>query len=673
MKKRWQHIMFSLLLFVFVPLRESAQEINFNKVKLPKGIKYIGNVAQDKYGYLWIATDGLGLIRFDGYEYKPYLNEPGNLNSLADNHLEKIFIDNKGLIWIATWTKGLDRFDPTTGKFTHFRNTKDSSSLSHDLVRAILQDREGKLWFGTHGGLDLFDPQKENFKHYRYASNDSNSLSCDRVRALFEDKDGTLWVGTGSTWDETNELSKDEGGLNRFDRKTEKFKRYLYNPANKHSLINNKVQAIFEDSKGIFWVGTAGDGLHTLDRKTDLFQRYPFDPLQPQRLSRPKENTTTIFTDYITFINEDATGRIWIGTFGNGLGIYDRKSGKCVPYKLGKEAVSETASAMYMSRDSILWISGWTGGLYNVNPFYKIIPRIDLGTRVFAITGGQSNVLWLGSANGLIKKDLFTGKLYTYDTNNSNISGSNVFSICEDKLGILWIGTEAGLDRFDPTSNQFSNISRQPNGAVFGLVFGGQDSLWMIQQSGVNLLNTKTNKYTYRYNAGDSLGLSTNLNTNRFRTVYPDRDGNIWIGTFMNGLTKLDLATEKTRRFLESIAVIEKIYQDSNGTLWITTDEGLFLKKLNDADFSRFIDASGRKLTGYSSGMIEGEGKNLYLNGINRVCRINLTNFETVIIDVIQDGAELIDNEVLAEFITGASRDNDGNLYFGTGSGYFFW
>jgi ligand-binding sensor domain-containing protein len=459
MKKHLPYVLFSITLIILVPLSGSAQEINFNKVKLPKGIKYIGNVAQDKYGYLWLATDGLGLVRFDGYEFKPYLNEPGNLNSLAENHLEKIYIDKKGLIWIATWTKGLDRFDPITGVFTHFRHIPaNPASLSHDLVRAMCEDQNGKLWIGTHGGLDLFDPQKENFKHYRHVSNDSNSLSCDRVRTLFEDKEGILWVGTGSTWDETNEISKDEGGLNRFDRKTGKFKRYLYNPANKQSLINNKVQSIFEDSKGVFWVGTAGDGLHTLDRKTDLFQRYPFDPSQPRRLSRPRENSSSLYTDYITFINEDAAGRIWIGTFGNGLAIYDRKSGECVPYKLGNELESEPLSAMLMSKDSILWISVWSGSLYNVNPFYKSIPRFDLKTTVFSIAGGASNVLWLGTASGLVQKNLATGitKTYTNDPQNSNsILSSNVWSICEDKSGILWIGTDVGLGRFDPKSANF--------------------------------------------------------------------------------------------------------------------------------------------------------------------------------------------------------------------------
>ncbi len=78
--------------------------------------------------------------------------------------------------------------------------------------------------------------------------------------------------------------------LNRFDKHTGKFTRYLHDPGDPHSLINNKVNAILEDSKGNFWVGTAGDGLHTMDRATGKFERHQYDPAHPEKLSRPPLN-----------------------------------------------------------------------------------------------------------------------------------------------------------------------------------------------------------------------------------------------------------------------------------------------------------------------------------------------------------------------------------------------
>jgi ligand-binding sensor domain-containing protein len=98
-------------------------------------------------------------------------------------------------------------------------------------------------------------------------------LSSNNVRAIYEDRTGVLWIGAGLYWENNN-----DGGLNRFDRKTETFTRYLNDPKNPHSLINNKVRAIFEDSSGTFWVGTSGDGLHTMNRSTGSFERHLYDP-----------------------------------------------------------------------------------------------------------------------------------------------------------------------------------------------------------------------------------------------------------------------------------------------------------------------------------------------------------------------------------------------------------
>ena len=148
--------------------------------------------------------------------------------------------------------------DPATGKFSHFQHdNNDPGSLSDNTVRSILEDHDGVIWVGTHGGLDKYDPRTGKFQHYRNDANDPNSLSCNRVRIVYEDKKGTLWIGTGSVFEQEGGKT-DEGGLNRFDKRTGKFTRYIYNPKDPHSLINNKVNAIFEDSKGNFWVGTAG-------------------------------------------------------------------------------------------------------------------------------------------------------------------------------------------------------------------------------------------------------------------------------------------------------------------------------------------------------------------------------------------------------------------------------
>ena len=115
------------------------------------------------------------------------------------------------------------------------------------LFSAILMDHLGNLWVGTDGGLDLLNQKTGKFKHYRNHPTDSTSLSYNEVRAIYEDREGRLWVGTANQW-----INNNKGGLNLFHPETNRFTTYLNDPKNPHSLINNKVRSIFEDSRGNF-------------------------------------------------------------------------------------------------------------------------------------------------------------------------------------------------------------------------------------------------------------------------------------------------------------------------------------------------------------------------------------------------------------------------------------
>ena len=191
MKTFLLHLSFAPLFSLTLTLPSFSQDIIFNTVSPTIGNFHgLLGITQDKNGYMWIASEN-GLYRYDGYSFKMYVNDPSNPNSLAESHLETDYATHDGLIWIATWTTGLDRLDPRTGIFSHFRyDAKTPSSISSDLVRAILEDHEGTLWIGTHGGLDRFDPKTGMFQHYQHDAKDSSSLSCNKVRALYEDREG---------------------------------------------------------------------------------------------------------------------------------------------------------------------------------------------------------------------------------------------------------------------------------------------------------------------------------------------------------------------------------------------------------------------------------------------------------------------------------------------------
>ena len=109
----------------------------------------------------------------------------------------RFLLNPRGFLWIGT-QNGLLRFDGY--EFRHFPAGPPPAGLSGAYVRALLAARDGRLLVGTFsGGLSVFDPRTETFRHFRHRPEDPASLSNDRVEGLAEDADGAVWVAT-STW-----------------------------------------------------------------------------------------------------------------------------------------------------------------------------------------------------------------------------------------------------------------------------------------------------------------------------------------------------------------------------------------------------------------------------------------------------------------------------------------
>ena len=318
MKNQLQYFICRICAFLFLPLTGMAQDIHFDMVQRPEDQigQQILSLVQDNMGFLWIGTSD-GLFKYDGIKYTDYHSQLTKPNSMSGDWVECLAADKQGYIWVGYYhnTSGLDRLDPITGIWNHFQHKEnDIYSISNDSVAAIMEDHEGIIWIGTPNGLDRFDSRTNRFYHYQHAEKNPASLSCNQVRSIYEDKEGTIWVGTGSPW--VSENLRKEGGLNKFDRKTGNFTRYLYDENNPHSLSDNRIRAIFEDRQGNFWIGSAGDGLHKMDRKNGSFERLLYDPAHPDGLSRPPLGQPLYGgDDHITFITEDNKGRLWIGTY----------------------------------------------------------------------------------------------------------------------------------------------------------------------------------------------------------------------------------------------------------------------------------------------------------------------------------------------------------------------
>ena len=654
-----------------------AQRVTFNKVIPPFGSfsGLVGGITQDNNGYLWLATQSGGLYRYDGYRFKAYLHDPANSNSISTNNLETVYADRKGIIWIVTYVEGIERFDPATGVFTHFRhNSNNRNSLGSDTVRSIIEDREGTLWIGTNNGLDRFNSKTKTFQHYQYNASDPSSLSCNQVRKVYEDKEGTIWVGTGSIWPGEGGETR-EGGLNRLDKKTGKFIRYMHDPNNPHSLIDNKVQAIYEDSRGTFFVGTAGDGLHAMDRRNGKFQRHPYNPSHPEALSRPplKEGS---FRDHITSITEDVLGNIWIATMSNGLNRFDAETKKTVHYGTKDSAIGYTDNSgwsLFNSKDGILWISTVEGGLYRVDPYHKNVPHIFTGSAVTAFQEDPANNLWIGTAQGLIIKNQKTGtikKFVNNPFNENSLSGNDVSALLQDLEGVIWIGTNNGLNRFNAKSNTFTRYINNPDnpksispGNIFGIAEAGSDSLWLSTRNyGIDLMDKRTgNCRHFRNNPHDTNSLAKNFVV----PLLSDEHGNLWAGLRLSGgLNYLDRKTGKAKHFLKGLSVLS-LFRDSRGTLWVGTDVGIYSSLKANGDFTKLTYPSSGIEKTIAYAIQEDDQKIIWAitgNGIYRV------NFQKNLTTLFSTGYGVRATNLN---LGGSYKGSRHEIYFANQNGYY--
>jgi signal transduction histidine kinase/streptogramin lyase len=645
-----------------------CQQVHFTPVAPPKEEPFtsVVGMSQDPQGYLWIVSFN-GLYKYDGHQYTLYQHDPSDPNSLAVNRVESVYADKKGIIWIGTFGTGLDRLDPVTNKFTHYRHkAKNANSLGNDIVTCITGDADGTLLLGTYSGLDIFDPKSGIFKHFSHRDNDTGSLSNNQVRVVYRNKQGTIWVGTGSPFN--SETPKGDGGLNKLDKKTGKFTRYLHNANDPHSLINNWVGAIFEDSRGTFWVGTAGDGLHVMDRKSGTFQRYLNDPAHPEKLSRPPlKNTINYGDDHITFINEDMSGKIWIGTFEGGINVYDPKNKKTEWYGSGadngrKLPLNEFWFS-YKTKDSILWIAPWLSNtIYKIIPYQNKMPYNYFGKRVFAFAEDSAKSLWIATAKGLVHEQSDNAiQTFNIDKNSSSEKNS-VHYLEKDGEETLWLASYHGLYKFNTGTKTFINYHHQQENinslvsdSVVYLKKGADNKLWIGTGQGLDLLDTKTGVFKhYRNNANNIASISND----RIEVIEIDKNNDTWVGTD-NGIDRLDKKTDRFKRYLNNNATVHCLLSDSRGNLWAATDIGLFKYDKQKDNFVIFgterIDAVW---------IAEDHEKNLWLSTLKGIVKLNLKTNESTAFGKSQG----VNGTFLMTY--GYTRRN-GEVLFGDTGGYF--
>jgi PAS domain S-box-containing protein len=598
-------------------------------------------------------------------------------NGLSGSTVSSIARDKYGFIWIGTWN-GLNRYDGY--EMTVFQSDPyDTFSISNNNINSIFEDTEGTIWVSTDNGLNSYDQVTGKFtRHYFNASGTAGQRD-NQINGVTQDANGQIWIGT------------QQDGLVSLNKSSSVFRKFY----NDFSDRSNTIYAVHADNlnEHYIWLGTA-DGLFRYNQSTGIFERKTTG-LQDASIS-------------IQVIRQDAKGDLYMGTWGNGLIKFDRKSvslSVCYTTSEDGNAGRGVIRALeFDSRGNLMFIVRDIG-LMQYNLISGIITQQNLGeinnqlntNVVTSMYIEPSGIIWIGTHHdGALKLVNLINKFWFYTPfpeQNSRNNGGGVSAIIEDSDAKLWLGTRyGGISVINRRTLVRKFYSQSANGlssnnilSMLETTVNGRKTIWIgTDGGGLNKLDVATGMFTvYRSESGKSGG----LNSNSVSSIISYDNDHLLIGTRDRNLGEgLHVFNMNTGRFInlrydenDSLSLgnnnILKLFKDKSGTVWVGTRNGglnkFVIKNINaekPSDIGYFIrytyDPSNPLSLGNNTiyAIHDDSRKNLWL-GTNQG---GLTRFEP------STGAfhsQIMGQYVKGQIIYGILADDYENLWISTSRG----
>lgn len=692
-----------LIAFVSVVKVTAQKEVIFKQIKIEDGLSQssIFCMLQDSKGYLWFGTAN-GLNRYDGYNFLVFSNNPTDSNSISDNGILALHEDKDGYIWIGTVEGILNRYDRKTGVFKRYNLTEQINKVENpsekyydfplpfsrnndNTITSIADGKNNNLWIGTWGkGLVSFNKKTLQTTSYHYRPENSNSFHSTRVKTIIPD-DNYIWVGTlgGGLYrineninkislenftndyrnksslsdDRVISLCKDNagnlwigtygGGLNKLAKNdlsknssNTRFINYKHD-VKSNSLTNDIVTAIIQDKSGWLWLGTYGGGLDRFNPTTKEFINFKNDPV----------NTVSLNKNDVMSIYEDASGTIWVGThLGKGLNKIERITEKFSHISRDMNNINglndDVVWSIYEDKDSHCWIGTYKGGLNlwdrkkNRFEYFKFNPanaRSIGDNHVRAITDDGFGNLLIGTYNGglnIMNKSSKTFRRFVnYPNDTLSLGANQVQSVYLDNEKNIWIGTfGGGLNKInaadyvlnDISFQRFTNDKNNPfsisDNRIYTIYEDRDGMMWIgTFGGGLNKFDRINSRFiSYQNIQGDA----TSISDNRVMAIFEDSQGSLWVGTYGGGLNKFDRRNEKFIRYNESnnliSSVVYAVLEDKFSNLWMSTDNGLFKLNISSGNFTRYDLHDGLQSLEFSGGAyFKSSNDEMFFGGIN--------------------------------------------------------
>ena len=439
---------------------------------------------------LWMIDDAGVLYCLDKQSLKLTATEKGFAEMMAErgNCAYTLYSDSYGRVWIYGM-KGIACYD-----YWHRAWLRRSyCATPSDAIRAVMVDKEGRAWLGKdQDGVEIIGRDGKSVSVKNDPGN-VRSLPNNTVTAFYEDDAGTVWVGTYKK------------GVAMYNESIFKFDLWEL----------GDIHCIEDGGEGITWLGTNGDGLVRLDMATGRQTHFKHVPGDDHSLSG----------DVVTSLLRDSRGRLWVGTYINGLNCFDGHRFTCYKHRSGdpNSLINDNVWALAEDAEGNIWIGTLGSGLQCLDPqtgnftSYQADNSGLASNWISSICLGRKGNLWIGTTGGIFSLDMKTRKISRF---TGTRSGTSVFSnnvviqLYEDSRGRLWVATRAGLNVCDLNRDAVYEVPLDADASrqlVLGIVEDSQQGMWAsVGGELINIIpeeNAETGKLSFR------------------RYIYSDKDG----------------------------------------------------------------------------------------------------------------------------------------------------
>ncbi|WP_461041853.1 two-component regulator propeller domain-containing protein [Spirosoma harenae] len=463
----------------------------------------VWTIQEDRFGTLWIGTsNGLFTMNRRTGKFKPFYFGPGPTEEQP--RVESMYLGADNSLWIGTKYKGVYRLLPGKESLPDRNNATTTYAPTGQvyltnleiLPKGLGEDEYHNLMVGTRGGLFQLDPKTGSYVNYQENPTVASSLSHNVVWALLADNRGTFWIGTSN-------------GIDRYSMRAPQFA--FYQPIPDHNATprsENNVTMLSADRRGNIWFGNPlrpyVEGVFRLNLSDNQsYLSHTSQPLAPGLLI-PKNFVVTAPADIISTIHCDRAGRIWMAT-PSGLHIMEA-NGQIRQYPAGFPITSideDNQGKLWVAGQSNLAQFDPTNGRYTLYRIDKDNPIGKGGGQVNDVLVTRKGDVWVAVGGiGPCKLDLRTGRFKSYHP--PYVETQKVFysrdplALCETADGAIWVATNiGGLFRIDPkmaTVSTFTIHDGLPDNHVVALITDPAGMLWIATGKELCRLDPVTRK-----------------------------------------------------------------------------------------------------------------------------------------------------------------------------------